>query len=158
MEWQRDGYKKHMSQLQSEIPVKSWMTQIITTHTNHSCGETGSSSHITWAIFRRVSGQASCQHCNLLSVQNISVSLTTLKYFSVEIKQGHVKFHRYYAENCTGRHQSKQTVVDGTLLHSQLSHCLGSLMQPSDNPAGLQMDVGPCALMSAFITSCSLVM
>lgn len=88
-----------MSQLQSEIPVRSWMTQIITTLTNHSPGRTGSSSRTTWTIFSHVASFDGklfilFKNHNVLSVQNIIRSLipTNLKvgYFSKGNQGGHL--------------------------------------------------------------------
>lgn len=157
-----------MSQLQSEIPVRSWMTQIITTLTNHSPGRTGSSSRTTWTIFSHVASFDGklflFKNHNVLSVQNIIRSLipTNLKvgYFSKGIQGGHLvclmkwmrifiycKQHKRNAIN-----SEKKLLLTGLWCtqNSNLSSRLGSLTQPWDNLPGQG-----CILVSVFLHWCS---
>lgn len=147
-----------MSQLQSEIPVRSWMTQIITTRTNHSRGRTGSSS-CTWTIFRHVLFvwldffsplEAKCTECAKNVIPDNKKSQT---------QDGDTWSENWKCVFLFYTHNIKETswILPKMSLtglwctrNSNLSGRLWSLTQPSDNPAGQG-----CILVSVFLHWCS---
>lgn len=123
-----------MSQLQGAIPVRSWMTLIITTHTNHSLGGAQCSSHTIGIILRQAAASGFlhiwCVRPNIL-------------WTSQHILQGNPGWSLVFLKE-TGK---EMRVLIHLMMRSYFRCLVGSQMQPWDNPSW-------CTVESVFLHWC----